>query len=95
MAQHLDADSPEDDNDMHPHTPPYRAPIAYEQKNWSLAEARWGDTECLEYLWFSKAEISELIMHLGLAEWVDSAVAMPDEYTRHAETLSPSITSTA
>ena len=63
MGQYLDADSSEDDNNGIPYTPPYRAPIAYEWKNWSLADAGWGDTECLEYLRCSKAEIRELITY--------------------------------
>ena len=47
--------------------PLYRAPIAYERKKWSLAEAGWGDTEYLEYPRFSPAEIRALIVALGLA----------------------------
>lgn len=53
------------------HLSVYRAPIAYEKKEWSLADSGWGETECLEYLRFSRAEIMELINYLGLAEWVD------------------------
>ncbi|KAF8426732.1 hypothetical protein EV426DRAFT_641117 [Tirmania nivea] len=51
----------------------YRAPVAYERQNWSLGEAGWGDSECLAYLRFSRAEIQSLIEEFKLAEvWVDS-----------------------
>ena len=66
-------------------TPLYRAPIAYQKKNWSLAEAGWGDTECLEYLRFSQGEIRQLIQNLGLAEWVNSEQKVPGGYARSEE----------
>jgi len=43
-----DDDNYDGDGDAPP--PQYGAPIAYEKKNWSLADAGWGDTECLECL---------------------------------------------
>ena len=77
----------DDDNDDYDITcaPIYRAPIAYERKAWSLADMGWGDTECLEYLRFSRVEIAELVRYLGLAEWVDSVVKMPGKYVRCSE----------
>ena len=45
--EHLIAES-SGDNDDNNHPPPYPTPITYEEENWSLAGARWGDTECLE-----------------------------------------------
>lgn len=84
----LSAESDDSDEDYDiPDTPSssYRPPIAYEKRNWSLADAGWGDTECLEYLRFSQVEITELIRHLGLAEWVDDTVKMPGGYSRCAE----------
>ena len=81
----LGAESDDEDHDMYADTPSYRPPTAYDKKNWSLADAGWGDIECLEYLRFSRVEITELIRHLGLAEWVDNAVKIPGGYTRCTE----------
>jgi len=84
MGQHLLEESSDDESDIY-RSPPYRPPITYDKKNWSLVDAGWGDTECLEYLRFSRAEIVELIRHLGLAEWVDSTTKAPGRYARCAE----------
>jgi len=45
-------------------------------------DAGWEDTEALEYLRFTRAEITELIRHLGLAEWaiVKRARGMQNKY---------------
>ena len=84
MGQHLLEESLDDENDIYC-SPPYRPPIMYEKKNWLLVDTGWGDTECLEYLRFSRAEIVELIRHLGLVEWVDSTTKAPGGYARYAE----------
>jgi len=91
-ASLLASDTSDDDDDISDDyvsadilLPRYREPIAYERKNWSLAGAGWGDTECLEYLRFTRAEIVELVRNLGLAEWADSAVKMPGGYRRCPE----------
>jgi len=69
MRQYIDAESSSSDGDDS-NTTPY-PPIAYEKKDWSLRSRYWmGDTEALEYLHFTRAEITELIRHLGLAEWL-------------------------
>jgi len=53
MRQYIDAESSSSDGDDS-NTTPYRAPIAYEKKDWSLRSRCWmGDTEALEYLRFT------------------------------------------
>lgn len=47
---------------------------------WFLADAGWGETECLAYLRFSHGEIRQLTRNLGLAEWVDSPIKMLGGY---------------
>ena len=61
-------------------TPPDRAPIAYEKKDWSSADVGWGDTECLEY-----PVLGGDCGTCQAFEWVDSAVKMPGEYRSCAE----------
>jgi len=51
MRLYIDAES-SSNNDDDDNTTPYRAPITYEKKDWSLVDAGWGDTEALEYLRF-------------------------------------------
>ena len=41
----------------------YRLPISYARQQWSLELSGWGDTECREYLRFTKAEIAQLLLH--------------------------------
>lgn len=43
----------------------YRS-ISYVLQNWSLQNSGWRDTECREYLRFTKAEIAQLISHFEL-----------------------------
>ena len=73
-------DKEEEDNNR---APEYRAPI--EKKVWSRVDLGWGDTECIEYLRFSRAEITERINPLGLAEWVDSRVKILGRYAMCTE----------
>ena len=68
MGQYLDEDPSKDYNDERPHTPPYRAriPMKGKTKNWSLADAGWGDNECLEYFGSQRQRLENLSRIWGL-----------------------------
>ena len=44
----------------------YRLLINYTRRRWSLELSTWGDTECREFLRFTKAEIRELVLEFDL-----------------------------